>query len=127
MKRQAGFSLFEMMIVVAIIAILSAALVPNLMSSLHKAEQVRVESDISKIQTQVQFYYLNERRLPRSMSDLVPDYLVSVPKDPWGNHYVHVRDNRKHFIMSYGRDGVAGGRGIDSDIKVKVNLRGLRR
>ena len=126
MKRQAGFSLFEMMIVVAIIAILSAALVPNLMSSLHKAEQVRVESDISKIQTQVQFYYLNERRLPRSMEDLVPTYLTSTPKDPWGAPYVHIRENRKHFIVSYGRDGMPGGRGVDRDIKVRVNLRGLR-
>ena len=48
-KNQNGFTLIEMMIVVAIIAIMSAMLAPTLFNQVSKAEKARTASDLSLI------------------------------------------------------------------------------
>ena len=43
----------------------------------------------------------------------------SIPKDPWGNDYIYNKpgqDNRDFDIISYGKDGIAGGDGLNADI-----------
>ncbi len=61
---------------------------------------------------------------PASLDELVtPDangnrYLsrVRVPRDPWNQPYVYVR-SPEFNVISYGRDGVAGGEGEDADVE----------
>lgn len=126
MKKQSGFTLLEMMIVVAIMGILVGLLVPNLFKQLNKAEIMAAESDLRAIHTQAKFYYLQNRRLPTHIDHLTPNYLPRNPSDPWGREY-KLRNLSTRGLVAYtlGRDGREGGRGIDKDRYQKINLRGI--
>ena len=40
----------------------------------------------------------------------------NIPVDPWDNEFEYESDGRKYTIISYGRDGIEGGEGVDADI-----------
>ena len=61
-KNQNGLTLIEMMIVVAIIAIMSAMLAPTLFNQVSKAEKARTASDIRLIESALKFYRLDNYR-----------------------------------------------------------------
>ena len=63
-KNQNGFTLIEMMIVVAIIAIMSAMLAPTLFNQVSKAEKARTASDIRLIESALKFYTLGADKTP---------------------------------------------------------------
>ena len=58
-NKQTGFTLIEMMIVVAIMAIMSAMLAPTLFNQVSKAEKARTASDIRQIESALKFYRLD--------------------------------------------------------------------
>lgn len=57
MKKQAGFTLIELMIVVAIIGILAAIAIPNFMSYQCKAKQAEAKSNLGNIRTAQEAYF----------------------------------------------------------------------
>ena len=63
-NKQAGFTLIEMMIVVAIMAIMSAMLAPTLFNQVSKAEKSRTASDIRQIESALKFYRLDNYVIP---------------------------------------------------------------
>ena len=136
MKRK-GFTLIEMLIVVAIIGILAALLIPNAMSALQRAKQKGTIKDINTIATGLMDYITDKGNVPDHSGDLQPNddivtalqgfYLKVVPlKDQWGNPFVvFTRDNIEgnfgitiaegeewadddFVVASYGRDGAEG-------------------
>lgn len=125
-STQGGFSLLEMMIVVAVISILVGLLAPNLMSQLRKAETIRVTTDINTIEQTAKFYYLDNYRMPNNVRDLTPRYLSETPRDPWGNEYTYRVTARGYKVCSLGSDGRQGGTRSAKDICRKVNVRGYR-
>ncbi len=96
-----GFTLIEMLIVVAIIGILAALLIPNAMSALQKAKQKGTVKDINTIATGLMDYVTDKGIAPASgtgqlsggdpiITDLQGFYLKVFPaKDQWG-HYFYV-------------------------------------
>lgn len=122
-NNQAGFSLLEMMIVVAIMGILISLIAPNLFNQLNSAKTVRVESDLRTIATQSKFYYLQNSRLPKRIGQLVPNYLEVMPTDPWGHRYNIVRGPHEFVVVSRGPDGI---KTTKDDISHVINLRGYR-
>ena len=120
-NKQAGFTLIEMMIVVAIIGILLAMITPNLFNQLNKAETVKTHADLRQIDTQLKFFYIDNRRLPtrhEGLEVLVPDYFTVLPVDSYGNRYHYVVRKSKRFLVATGSDGVKS----DDDIKLRVQL-----
>lgn len=138
-KRQAGhaagFTLIEIMVVVAIIAILGAAVVPQLMSKPDEARRVRAGVDIGNYTQALELYKLANHNYPstdQGLQALVekptgdPEpanyadggYMKAVGKDPWGRDYVYVSpgENGDFDIISLGADGVEGGEGSGLDI-----------
>ena len=129
--RQQGFSLAELMVVIVILGLLATIVVPNVVSYLFKANIAVAKSDISQLEQAVESFLIeNGGNLPDSLEVLIqPDdngktYIrgqTSVPRDPWKNEYVLVPGERNEYmIVSYGKDGVAGGEGDDADITSKT-------
>lgn len=125
---RAGFTLAELMVVIVIIGLLATLVVPNVIAKLGTANKAKAKADIVSISNAVTQYAIeNGGRYPESLEALVtPDPngqsfldMETVPKDPWGNEYVFEpasSSSQKFRVISYGKDGIPGGEGDDTDI-----------
>jgi general secretion pathway protein G len=128
-----GFTLVEMLAVIAIIGILGAATVFAVLPQISKSQAVTAKGDINTYKLAVTTYRQDMGRYPETLSDLVVpprdrDLAERFPRggfveflndDPWGNEYVYVypgEENRLFDIISYGADGEPGGEGENADI-----------
>jgi general secretion pathway protein G len=132
-NRQAGFTLIEMMIVVAIMAIMSAMLAPTLFNQVSKAEKSRTASDIRQIESALKFYRLDNYRYPSQSEGLealvsAPSgsgagswngpYLESVPKDAWKEPYKYANPGthgKPVEVFTLGADRTIGGADSNAD------------
>jgi general secretion pathway protein G len=138
-KREHGFTLIEIMVVVVILAVLGALVVPKILENVDKARVTRAASDIRAIQTALDLYRLDNFKYPTTEQGLqalvtqpndpsitnyrAGGYLPSLPKDPWNNFYQYQSpgaNGRDYDIISYGRDGKPGGEGYDADISTST-------
>lgn len=130
-RKQSGFTLIEIMVVVIIIGLLSAMILPNIFGNQIKAFRVKTKSDISGISQAMGMYRLDNFTYPSTSEGLnalsinpgKPNWAgpyLKVPKDPWGNPYQYQypgTHNPDSFdLMSFGPDGVAGGEKDNADI-----------
>ena len=67
-SKQSGFTLIEVMIVIAIMGLMIAAIAPDLFRNVEKAEKTRVASDIRQIESALKFYRLDNYRYPTPVS-----------------------------------------------------------
>ena len=122
-----GFTLIEILVVMAIIGMLAVMVAPNLFRQQAGAMRDAALSQISSLETALDSYRLDMNQYPDSLSELMEDESGSaswngpylrrqVPADPWGNDYVYQSDGRNFTLMSYGADGAQGGEGDDADI-----------
>jgi general secretion pathway protein G len=120
-----GFTLIEIMVVVAILGILAAFVLPKIMSRPDQARIVKVKQDILTIQSALDLYKLDNGYYPstdQGLSALVTKptvppiprdwkadgYLQEVPFDPWGEPYQYLNESEKLKIYSYGPKGKEG-------------------
>ena len=134
-KRERGFTLIEIMVVVVILSVLGALVVPQIIDKVDVAKVKRAQSDIRAVQTALDLYRLDNFKYPTTEQGLqalvtqpsdptitnyrTGGYLDALPKDPWNNLYVYVNpgpNGMDYDIISYGRDGKPGGEGFDADI-----------
>jgi type II secretion system protein G len=89
--HERGFTLIELMIVVAIIAILAGILIPNFVNARSQAQTAACESNMRSIATALELYYADNQVYPTaSGAAVVPElftangvaYLNNTPKDP---------------------------------------------
>lgn len=86
-KRRKGFMLLELIIVVAIIGILAAVAIPNLVGMTDEAKVAKIQSDLSTIGTAMEVYHVKKGgAYPANLSVLEGDngYLKKVPEPPTG-------------------------------------------
>lgn len=117
--RTAGFTLVELMVVVAIIAILATTAGVYLFGALDDADQTKAKAEIQAMKSAITAYMLkNNRKLPNTLDEIAPFMdPPRVPKDPWGNAYVYTKEGTRSFkIVSYGADGAPGGDEVNADI-----------
>lgn len=130
-NKSAGFTLIEIMVVVMIIGLLSAMILPNMLSRQEQAQKTKAKADIATIENQLQLYRLDNFAYPSTSEGLQAlvsnpgkstwtGYLDKLPKDPWGNQYQYAQpgtNNPSSFdLWSHGADGAAGGEGYNGDI-----------
>lgn len=88
MKR--GFTLVEILVVIAIIGLLVSIIIPNLNNARAVGRDARRVSDIKNIQLSLSLYYNDYLQYPLNLSNLAPTYMSSVPIDPkTGSSYLY--------------------------------------
>lgn len=135
----AGFTFIEIMVVVAILAILAALVVPRIMGRTDDAKRTAAKVQIRNIEGALQLYKLDNGVYPTTEQGLkalvekptvgvipkkwkIGGYLPKLPEDPWGNPYKYVSPVQKgdykveYEITSLGTDGEVGGEGVNADI-----------
>ena len=127
-RREAGYTLFEIMLVMGIIAVLVGSAIYLLVGNIDVARESRVEADLQAISTQLRVYEMQNLRLPSTEQGLkalvtrpsiepVPrrwrQLLEEVPIDPWGEEYVYYYPGKKNpqsfDLFSKGPDRQEGG------------------
>lgn len=133
-SSRAGFTLLELLVVVAIIGLLAAFVGPRLFGNVSKSEVTTAKAQIEAFSRALESYRLDMGEFPETSQGLQvlvtrPDespkwngpYLQKeVPLDPWGHAYVYKHpgsQNRDYDIVSYGQDGKQGGSGDDADLR----------
>ncbi len=134
-RRQQGFTLIEIMVVVVILGILAALVVPQVMSRPDQAKVTVAQGDIKGIASALDMYKLDNHSYPSTQQGLEAlvkkpsgnpaaknwnkdGYLKRVPVDPWGNAYQYLSPGtRGSFdLYSLGADGKQGGTDLNADI-----------
>ena len=80
-----GFTLLELMIVIAIITILVGIAAGAYVKSVQRAKEATLRSDLSVMRQAIDHYTLDKEAAPQSLDDLVnpqSQYLREIPKDP---------------------------------------------
>jgi general secretion pathway protein G len=134
-----GFTFIEIMVVVAILAILAALVVPRIMGRTDDAKRTAAKVQIRNIEGALQLYKLDNGVYPTTEQGLkaliekpsvgvvpkkwkIGGYLPKLPEDPWGNPYKYLSPVQKgdykveYEITSLGTDGEVGGEGVNADI-----------
>lgn len=82
-RRSGGFTLIELMIVIAIIAILAAILVPNFIRARAQGQLTSCKSNLKNIGTALEMYSTDwTGKYPGALAKLTPNYLKTIPKCP---------------------------------------------
>jgi general secretion pathway protein G len=135
LRRARGFTLIEVLVVVAILAILAAIVVPRVMDRPDEARRVAAKADIAAIVQALKLYRLDNGSYPQTdqgllalvqkpTSNPVPPnwkqggYLERLPKDPWQSDYQYLNPGVRGEIdvFSLGADRARGGEGNNADI-----------
>jgi len=83
-KQDAGFTLIELMIVMAIIGVLAVVAIPSFISSIKQAREAVLKEDLHVLRSAIDSYTMDKQKAPQSLEDLITDgYLKSVPEDPF--------------------------------------------
>ena len=78
-----GFTLIELIIVMAIIAILASIAVPSYLSSMKAAKEAVLKEDLHVMRSAIDSYTMDKQKAPQSLDDLVQaGYLKAIPTDP---------------------------------------------
>ena len=134
-KKQSGFTLLEIMVVIAIIAILGSFVAPSLFGQADKAKVISTKTQVTSIETALELYRLDNGAYPSTSQGLdalvtqpqgspaAPNwqsggYMKQIPTDSWGNNFIYLSQGRlgPYEIISYGSDGVEGGSDYAKDI-----------
>lgn len=132
-RAQSGFTLIEVMVVVAILGILATIVMTNVIGKDDQARVTTTMASLSSVAKSLDLYKLDNHKYPTTDEGLgalvekpasaktYPDggYLSRLPEDPWGNVFQYVypgSSGRKYDLYSLGADGVEGGEGFDADI-----------
>jgi general secretion pathway protein G len=83
MRRQEGFTLVELMVVMLIIGVLAAIAIPSYISSLKAAREAVLKEDLHVMRQAIDSYTMDKEKGPQSLDDLVQSgYLREIPNDP---------------------------------------------
>lgn len=81
--RERGFTLFELMIVMAIIAILAAVAIPSYVNAVRHGREAALRQDLWVMRQAIDSYTVDKEKAPQSLDDLVQaGYLKAIPVDP---------------------------------------------
>lgn len=132
--NESGMTLFELLVVLAIIAFLAAIAAPRVVGYLGRAKVDVAASQAANIAASLELFFLDHARYPTQQEGL--EVLVRSPDtdsdwrgpylknpdgliDPWGRPYLYAvnTDTEGFVVRTFGRDGEPGGEDEDGDIE----------
>ena len=133
MKKQSGFTLIEIMVVLAILAGLVAMVAPNIIGEAGAARVKTAKAEMANISQALDIYKLDNFTYPSTSQGLealvskpsgspepknykANGYMKKLPIDPWGNPYLYFSKSGKFELVSFGADGEEGGEDDAADI-----------
>jgi len=132
-RRQRGFTLLELLVVMVIIGLLAAYVAPRYFSQVGKSEVRSAQAQIDGLRKALDTYRLDTGSYPTTEQGLAalnarpanaakwngPYLQRPVPLDPWGKAYQYKApgDHDEFDLFSFGKDGQPGGAGDAADIK----------
>ena len=121
-----GFTLVELLVVVAILGILGTIAIQNVTGHIAKTRITAAEAGVRALQEACTTYYIQHKKLPTSLEQLVEgdDPILEggdgALYDPWDNKYEMETKGKKVVVKSAGENGVMGDEDdIRSDVKKK--------
>ena len=128
-----GFTLVEILVVIAIIALIMGIVGPRVLNYLTESKAKAAKIQIESFGSALDLFFLDTGRYPTSSEGLTAlvqrpggiaawngPYLKGgvVPQDPWGNPYIYRSPGQRapYDLVSYGADGREGGTGPAADI-----------
>ena len=138
-RKNQGFTLIEIMVVMVILGILAGLIVPRIMDRPEQARRTKATLTLRSLDSALKLYRLDNGVYPSTEQGLealirkpetgtIPQnwrdrgYLDTnrVPKDPWGKEFVYIYpgEHGDYDLSSYGRDGEKGGEGDNADINL---------
>ena len=131
-KSLSGFTLMELLVVLAILGLLMSLVGPQVLNQLGGAKTKTARIQIRDLEQALEMYKLDVGRYPNTAQGLKalvakpggaagwngPYLKGEVPPDPWGSayHYKYPGDRGELDIYTYGQNGAAGGDGEDADV-----------
>lgn len=136
-RRDAGFTLIEVLVVIVVIAVLATLVAPSVFQHVGAAKDVTARSQIEMLGAALDAYRLDNGRYPTTDQGLSALWTIpsaspppvswrgpylrkDVPLDPWRHAYVFRSPGQAnptgYDLLSYGEDGSAGGQGSGADI-----------
>ena len=84
MKKNLGFTLIELMVVLTVIALLLAVVVPDYIGRMKRAEEAVLQENLALMRDALDKHYADTGKYPHALEELVSKrYLRSIPKDPF--------------------------------------------
>jgi general secretion pathway protein G len=131
-RFEEGYTLLELLVVLGIIAALSAIVAPRVIGYLGQAKSDAARAQLANVQSALELYYLDTGTYPTGDQGI--DALIEAPAnvsswrgpylkkdagliDPWGKKFVYAQpgEHGPFDLSSLGRDGKIGGEGEDGD------------
>jgi len=133
LRNESGFTLTEMLIVVAIIAMIGTFAVGKISAQFNKAKVDGTKITMKSLGSTLETYRLDCNYFPTTEQGLealvskptggrdcknynAEGYTKAVPKDKWDNPFIYESDGQKFTLKSFGQDGAEGGEGNAADI-----------
>lgn len=128
MRKNQGFTMVELLIVIVILGLLASLVAPNMFSKVSSSQRSTAAAQMQMLETSLDTYRLDLGRYPQKLEDLRintgarwdgPYIPKEVPLDPWGNPYVYAtpgKEGRPYSLMSYAADGQPGGTDDNADV-----------
>jgi general secretion pathway protein G len=133
---EAGFTLVEMLVVIAIIGLIMGLIGPRVLNYLSESKVKAAKIQLQSFASALDLFYLDAGRFPSTAEGLAAlvrqtpgvaawngPYLKGsiVPNDPWNHGYVYRSpgEHGPYDIVSYGADGQEGGSGTAADISLE--------
>ncbi|WP_406613390.1 competence type IV pilus major pilin ComGC [Candidatus Caldatribacterium sp.] len=100
-RKNAGFTLIELVVVVAILGFLVAIGIPRYMAARETAAANATKANLHNLAAAIELYLTEKSDLPGSLNDLVAaGYIGGIPKTPKGNNYTYARGSGLTYTIS---------------------------
>lgn len=129
-RAQSGFTLIEIILVVMLIGIVVAFAASRILGGGDRAKVGLAKAQVQTTSDKIEQYKMDVGQYPSKLDDLVTQpsgaagwlgpYAKTIEtKDPWGNaieYKLPGEGGKAYSLVSFGRDGKAGGSSVDADI-----------